>query len=169
MWDITPPPVKEFELRIIVWETEDITIADIEETSDIYVTANVNELEKAKSTDVHYRSQNGAGSFNWRILLDIKYPSDYHFLHIKVFDNDFFKHDDYLGGKDFNIKPLIEDVYDLDIPIHLDKRYYELMKNSKKNLTETEKTSLEDFDFSDSNDDNKFWLQMYNVNSSSNK
>jgi hypothetical protein len=43
---------------VIVWETKDIPFMDIEETTDIYVTCFVDDKQK-KSTDVHYRCQNG--------------------------------------------------------------------------------------------------------------
>lgn len=46
------------ELRLIIWETKDIPFADIEETSDIYVTVFTDEKIK-KSTDVHFRCQTG--------------------------------------------------------------------------------------------------------------
>ncbi len=160
MWDISPPPVKEMELRVIVWETEGIKLGDVEETSDIYVTVNVNEKEKAKSTDVHFRCQNGAGSFNWRVLLPVQYPSIYHNLHIKVFDNDFFKSDDLLGSNHFNIGRLLKEVYELDIPIHFNKSYYEEIVTYYK---EEEKKYIGDIEFTDPKEDKKFWLQMYDV------
>ena len=46
------------ELRVIIWETKDVPFADIEETSDIYVTVYTDEKQK-KSTDVHFRCQTG--------------------------------------------------------------------------------------------------------------
>ena len=46
------------ELRLIVWETKDIPFMDAEETTDIYVTAFIEDKNK-KSTDVHFRCQTG--------------------------------------------------------------------------------------------------------------
>jgi Ca2+-dependent lipid-binding protein len=113
--DITPSPELEFELRLIVWETEDIAMLDVEGTSDIYVTALCN--GQSQATDVHFRSQNGVGSFNWRIILPIKYPSSDTNLTIQVFDNDIFARDDFISSNILNIKSLIEDAYELDVPI----------------------------------------------------
>lgn len=46
------------ELRLIVWETKEVPFADVEETSDIYITVFLDRDIK-KSTDVHYRCQDG--------------------------------------------------------------------------------------------------------------
>lgn len=43
---------------------------DIEDTVDIYVKARVG--EEVHQTDIHYRSQDGTGSFNWRMKFRFK-------------------------------------------------------------------------------------------------
>lgn len=53
-WDISPRPPAEFQARLIVWKTEDVSNLDIEGTSDIYIRAWVNTAEP-KETDTHYR------------------------------------------------------------------------------------------------------------------
>ena len=45
LWDIKPRPPSEFEARLIVWKTEDVEIADVEGTTDIYIRAWVNDCE----------------------------------------------------------------------------------------------------------------------------
>ena len=52
-WKISPEPLTEFQVRFIVWETEDMEMMDIEGTSDIYVIAYFDQ-EEIQKTDVHY-------------------------------------------------------------------------------------------------------------------
>ena len=53
-FDITPRPVKDFEVRLVVWDTKDIVCADWEGTSDVFFRAFFDSRE-AKETDTHYR------------------------------------------------------------------------------------------------------------------
>lgn len=41
--------------------------------SFLFVNSWVEDIEKAQCTDVHYRSMNGEGNFNWRMLFPIKF------------------------------------------------------------------------------------------------
>lgn len=61
IWDITPRPPTEFELRVIVWEANGVPMADFEDTVDIYVSAGLPGLPGSpeKKTDTHFRSQTG--------------------------------------------------------------------------------------------------------------
>ena len=52
--DITPEPVQEFEIRLVVYETKGIEMQDIEGTSDVFVVAYLKDDEK-KMTDIHWR------------------------------------------------------------------------------------------------------------------
>lgn len=47
-WQICPEPISKIELRLIIWETEGMRMADVEDTSDIYVTAYVDQ-KKSKA------------------------------------------------------------------------------------------------------------------------
>jgi hypothetical protein len=114
-WDIKPSPEMEFEMRAIIWETEDIPLADVEGTSDLYI--NLIHGNESQSTDMHFRSQNGVGSFNWRILMPFKFPSVDTMITIQAMDNDFFSKDDFISSNVIDIKNIIEDCYELDIPI----------------------------------------------------
>lgn len=59
--DITPRKPKRFQLRVIIYNTEEVTLDDVnpltgEKTSDIYVKGFVcDKINEAQSTDVHYR------------------------------------------------------------------------------------------------------------------
>ncbi|XP_019494547.1 PREDICTED: myoferlin [Hipposideros armiger] len=123
-FNITPRKAKKFYLRVIIWNTKDVILDEKsitgEEMSDIYVKGWIpgNEENKQK-TDVHYRSLDGEGNFNWRFVFPFDYlPAEQlcivakkeHFwsidqtefrvpprLIIQIWDNDKFSLDDYLG------------------------------------------------------------------------
>ncbi|XP_040217713.1 myoferlin isoform X3 [Rana temporaria] len=123
-FNITPRKAKNYILRVIVWNTKDVLLDEKsitgEEMSDIYVKGWIpgNEENKQK-TDVHYRSLDGEGNFNWRFVFPFEYlPAEQlcviskkeHFwsldktefklppkLILQIWDNDKFSLDDYLG------------------------------------------------------------------------
>ncbi|KAM4704437.1 myoferlin isoform 1-T1 [Rhinophrynus dorsalis] len=123
-FNIVPRKAKRYVLRVIVWNTKDVILDEKsitgEEMSDIYVKGWIpgNEENKQK-TDVHYRSLDGEGNFNWRFVFPFEYlPAEQlciiskkeHFwsldktefklppkLILQVWDNDKFSLDDYLG------------------------------------------------------------------------
>ncbi|XP_036903268.1 myoferlin isoform X4 [Sturnira hondurensis] len=123
-FNIKPRKAKKFYLRVIIWNTKDVLLDEKsitgEEMSDIYVKGWIpgNEENKQK-TDVHYRSLDGEGNFNWRFVFPFDYlPAEQlcivakkeHFwsidqtefrvpprLIVQIWDNDKFSLDDYLG------------------------------------------------------------------------
>ncbi|XP_051837627.1 myoferlin isoform X2 [Antechinus flavipes] len=123
-FNVTPRKAKKYVLRVIIWNTKDVILDEKsitgEEMSDIYVKGWIpgNEENKQK-TDVHYRSLDGEGNFNWRFVFPFEYlPAEQlcivskkeHFwsidqtefrvpprLIIQIWDNDKFSLDDYLG------------------------------------------------------------------------
>ncbi|XP_053306934.1 myoferlin isoform X2 [Spea bombifrons] len=123
-FNVTPRKAKQYVLRVIVWNTKDVLLDEKsitgEEMSDIYVKGWIpgNEENKQK-TDVHYRSLDGEGNFNWRFIFPFEYlPAEQlciiskkeHFwsldktefklppkLVLQIWDNDKFSLDDYLG------------------------------------------------------------------------
>uniref|UniRef100_A0A8C6YC48 Myoferlin n=1 Tax=Naja naja TaxID=35670 RepID=A0A8C6YC48_NAJNA len=123
-FNITPRKAKKYELRVIIWNTKDVILDEKsitgEEMSDIYVKGWMPGHEEYKQkTDVHYRSLDGEGNFNWRFIFPFDYfPAEQlctvskkeHFwsldntefrippkLLIQIWDNDKFSLDDYLG------------------------------------------------------------------------
>ncbi|KAI4874062.1 hypothetical protein NFI96_018466, partial [Prochilodus magdalenae] len=77
--DISPRKPKGYELRIIIWNTEDVILEDTnfitgQQSSDIYVKGWLKGLEDdAQETDVHYNSLTGEGNFNWRFVFPFYY------------------------------------------------------------------------------------------------
>jgi len=112
-----------YELRIIIWNTSDVILEETsitgEKMSDIYVKGWMAGADEPQKTDVHYRSLDGEGNFNWRFIFPFMYlPAEKimvvrkkeHFwsldeteervpprLIIQVWDNDQFSPDDFLG------------------------------------------------------------------------
>ncbi|XP_006881765.1 PREDICTED: fer-1-like protein 4-like [Elephantulus edwardii] len=77
--DIKPRQPISYELRVIIWNTEDVVLDDLnpltgEMTSDIYVKSWVKGLDSDKQeTDVHFNSLTGEGNFNWRFVFRFDY------------------------------------------------------------------------------------------------
>ena len=149
-WDISPPPLTELELRMVVWETENIPRGDVEGVSDEYVTCYIDQNIK-QSTDMHFRCQ-GQGSYNWRIVLPVTAPRENTILNIHAMDNDFFSFNDYLSGNSLQLRTLIRDVYELDVPIKFDRDYYDAFPQASRESG--------DIEFKD-DDKDKFWLKLY--------
>uniref|UniRef100_A0A8C4E179 Fer-1 like family member 6 n=1 Tax=Dicentrarchus labrax TaxID=13489 RepID=A0A8C4E179_DICLA len=77
--DISPRKPKGYELRIIIWNTEDVILEDSnfltgQQSSDIYIKGWLKGLEDDRQeTDVHYNSLTGEGNFNWRFVFPFSY------------------------------------------------------------------------------------------------
>ncbi|CAK9828332.1 Fer-1-like protein 6 [Anthophora retusa] len=122
--DISPPVPEEYEIRVIVWNTQDIPLVDSqfltgEKCSDIYVKGWIL-YDDYQKTDIHYNSLNGEGNFNWRFVFRVTYSKGERVmivrrkisvfarsetedklpckLHLQVWDSDHFSPDDFLGA-----------------------------------------------------------------------
>ncbi|KAK1166436.1 myoferlin isoform X3 [Acipenser oxyrinchus oxyrinchus] len=132
-FDITPRKPKKFFLRVIIWNTTEVILDETsitgEDMSDIYVKGWMPGMEENKQkTDVHFRSLDGDGNFNWRFVYPFEYlPAEQlclvsrkeHFwsldksefrtpakLIIQIWDNDKFSLDDYLGTLELDLNKL---------------------------------------------------------------
>lgn len=152
-WNIEPEPENELQCRLIIWETEKIECMDVEGTSDIYVTAYLDHKEK-QTTDIHYRCQTGAASFNWRMLIPIKMPRDNYKLIFHVFDNDILARDDFICGGELDIYKFVKDCNILDIPIEFTRDYHQALSPDQR---------FKNVEFLSPDEDpegTKFWVQM---------
>ena len=156
IWNIKPEPVTEFEVRFIVWETEDMEMMDIEGTSDIYVIGYIDQKERQR-TDIHFRCQTGNASFNWRMLLPLKLPLQKPEITMQVYDKDIFASDDFISGAKLNLKDLVMIPKHLDMPIKFNREYYQDLSEDKKKLY----GDIEFLKKSEDEDGIKFWVQCY--------
>uniref|UniRef100_A0A673CT31 Myoferlin-like n=1 Tax=Sphaeramia orbicularis TaxID=375764 RepID=A0A673CT31_9TELE len=123
-FDVTPRKAKKYFLRAIIWNTTDVTLDETSITGE-----NMSMEENKQKTDVHYRSLDGDGNFNWRFIFGFDYlPAEQlcvvsrkeHFwnldktefrippkLIIQIWDNDKFSLDDYLGSVELDLLNLI--------------------------------------------------------------
>ncbi|KAM8972365.1 fer-1-like protein 5 [Pelodytes ibericus] len=128
--NITTRVPKRYVLRCIVWGVNGVDLQDSsifgEKMSDIYIKGWMEGMETEKQrTDIHYRSLDGTGAFNWRFVFHFQYLDkeqmcviqkkdhlwslDKRFtqlppkLIIQVWDNDKFSADDFLGVLELNL------------------------------------------------------------------
>ncbi|XP_031705495.1 fer-1-like protein 4 [Anarrhichthys ocellatus] len=77
--DIKPRLAEQYELRVIIWNTDDVFLDDVnpftgDPSSDIYMKGWIKGLEGEKQeTDVHFNSLTGEGNFNWRFVFRFDY------------------------------------------------------------------------------------------------
>ncbi|XP_063786011.1 fer-1-like protein 5 [Pseudophryne corroboree] len=129
-FNISPRIPKKYVLRCIVWQTQEVDLQDTnifgERMSDIYVKGWIDGMECDKQcTDVHYRSLDGTGVFNWRFIFNFEYidtekmcvvqKKDHLWsldknamylppkLIIQIWDNDKLSADDFLGVLELNL------------------------------------------------------------------
>ncbi|XP_043285592.1 otoferlin-like [Venturia canescens] len=122
--DITPQVPEDYEIRVIIWNVEDVPLVDNqfltgEKCSDIYIKGWIL-YEDHQKTDVHYNSLNGEGNFNWRFIFRVTYARGENLmivrkklsvlakdhteqkmpckLNLQVWDSDHFSPDDFLGS-----------------------------------------------------------------------
>lgn len=97
---------------MVIWNVFDLQSQDIEGSNDLYVVASLN--KNLQKTDIHYRSLNGEGSFNWRILwrekLPLNIPKEDQSIIIQVWDKDIGKADDFIGEYKLDIFEMLRKI-----------------------------------------------------------
>ncbi|KAM7401688.1 hypothetical protein PAMP_016984 [Pampus punctatissimus] len=127
-----PPPVDikprlpiQYELRVIIWNTDDVFLDDVNPftgtpSSDIYVKGWIKGLEGDKQeTDVHFNSLTGEGNFNWRFKEVVYKKKESIFsleesefrqpavLTLQVWDYDRIGANDFLGSIEFRLNDMV--------------------------------------------------------------
>eukprot|EP00004_Rigifila_ramosa_P005707 TRINITY_DN16378_c0_g1_i1.p1 TRINITY_DN16378_c0_g1~~TRINITY_DN16378_c0_g1_i1.p1 ORF type:complete len:1467 (-),score=375.36 TRINITY_DN16378_c0_g1_i1:84-3968(-) len=112
--DVSPPPKKDFEMRIIIWQARYLTCMDtITSQNDPYVVADLDGV-KRQETDVHLRAKEGKGSWNHRLLYDIKLPMKTPRLRLQAWDFDLVARNDMIGESVISLEKLFKVAYKKD-------------------------------------------------------
>lgn len=120
-FDVTPEPVEEYELRLSIYNTKEIP----GDMNDIFIKAWMNEKDK-KETDTHWRCSTGEGSFNYRLLYNIKAPQDApeaYNMTFQVYDRELIGANVLLVEYQLDLKLLVEDCMKTQKNQHLNKTY----------------------------------------------
>uniref|UniRef100_H2Z7I1 C2 domain-containing protein n=1 Tax=Ciona savignyi TaxID=51511 RepID=H2Z7I1_CIOSA len=91
-YNIEPRKPSKYFLRMIVWNCSEIPMMDVsvlgDKMSDIYFKGWISGLEhKQQKTDVHYRSLDGTGNFNWRFVFPFDYLPQERMVHVAKKDH----------------------------------------------------------------------------------
>jgi hypothetical protein len=127
-FDITRPKKEKFELRVIVWDAQEMLAADtLGDMNDLYFAGhftyrdsqNVRQ-EVVQHTDIHWRAKRGKGSFNYRLVFkEIELPidddgtgsDDLPTFTLKAWDQDVIGASDQIGSTSRNLSELFNRGY----------------------------------------------------------
>lgn len=130
-WDIAPEPVMDYQIRLCVMDTKDVPCEDIEGTSDVFIKCYIDDKDK-RTTDTHFRCQNGQASFNYRMLFDVQSPrKEPLLLVLQAWDLDIFKKNDYICEWTLDLEELFKNVRLTQERVHLTKAYYNAFLKKK--------------------------------------
>ena len=119
---LAPPAPLRGQVRCIVWNTKDVVFKD-KESSDIFVRAEAEWSGKQKETDVHWRSLNGKGQFNWRMVFDVEIPCKTPRLKMQIWDKDMVGANDAIAEASLNLKGLLLKTYRAKTTTELDHQW----------------------------------------------
>ncbi|KAJ0392886.1 hypothetical protein P43SY_002490 [Pythium insidiosum] len=115
--DISLPPPRQFEVRVIVYRARNVIPGDFTELSDLFVKCWLQSRhDKAQTTDTHWRARDGKASFNWRMKFDISLPvddeneADKGYLHFQLWDKDVL-YDDCLADSVIDLGVFLRQAY----------------------------------------------------------
>ena len=109
-YDIRLPTQRQFEIRLIIWETRNIPSDDPNDPNiDMYCKARLTGSDDWQTTDTHLRAKKGIGSFNYRMKFPVMLPpkpSDvdgWGCLFLQIYDFDLLSANDLLFTREVNI------------------------------------------------------------------
>jgi len=111
--NISPPPLENWELRLIIWECKEVSIKDlITNQNDLYVTGRIDIPGlRSQRTDTHLRSKKGKGSWNWRFKFPLQIPLKQPRISLQIWDMDFFSANDSICEAYLSMKNLFKKAY----------------------------------------------------------
>ncbi|VBB28074.1 unnamed protein product, partial [Acanthocheilonema viteae] len=142
--NISPRRPHAFQLRVAAWSVRNVILTKRtmgKPAADIYLKVFLNGSSKKEKTDVHYRSLDGYGSFNWRFVLDFDFDIwekkiaiyiKKHLLSkkslllvdpilfVQIWDNNKFRKDGYIGQLALDLLSFDEAQMDADEMYNVD-------------------------------------------------
>lgn len=136
IYDISEKPAEEFEVRVCVFDGQDVKMMDDGGTSDVYFRCFFDSSKDSIETDTHFRCQNGKPSFNYRLLYKVKHPSKVYTLTIQCYNRDFFSPNEIIGSYELDLRKAFDDVALVKRLLPLNRDYYNkyLLKEDKSNV-----------------------------------
>ena len=95
---ITPPEPQEWELRVIVWNVDNMPKdVDLGGMADAQVVCSLGDARL--ETDTHFRAKKGKASFNWRMKFPVTLKANmkYQRLQVQLWDKDLLTSNDMIG------------------------------------------------------------------------
>jgi len=154
IWEITPKPPIDMEIRICVLNCKNIWM-DAEGTCDTYFRGFFDTNEEIQETDTHFRCTDGKPDFEYRLVYKVKFPKKLTKFTLQGYDRDFFKSNEMFGEGTFELGDIMEDVALIKNPLSMNKKYYTDVLKKKYPQMKLE---------FDSEDPNKFWIQLWAKN-----
>jgi len=113
-WDISPPELQRWELRVIIWRTAEVLPHDmLTSMNDLYASVRYASAEEQR-TDTHWRCNDGAASFNWRCVWRVSLGHRRKInerLRLQLWDRDLLKYNDSIGEVVVPLGPLFGRAY----------------------------------------------------------
>jgi hypothetical protein len=100
----------EYEVRLVILETSDISIPEGKTLISIMVEASMDASAtgtgkaEAFETDVHNGSKDGWGIFNWRMKFNFKTPCQFPRMKVAVYDFSAFGTNECIGEATISLK-----------------------------------------------------------------
>ncbi|KAJ5071996.1 c2 calcium-dependent membrane targeting [Anaeramoeba ignava] len=122
---LEPPKQENFEIRAVAWNTKDVVFKD-KNMSDIFVTCQLNEGKRQRS-DIHWRSTDGKGSFNWRFVFPVVLPNRVPRIKFQLWDEDILNPNDSIGESLINLKAFFRKAYKLKSKQSIKRQWIDLL------------------------------------------
>jgi len=161
LWDISKKPTEDFQVRVVVWDTEELKMMDAEGTTDGFVRCFF-ESDASKDTDTHFRNSDGKCSWNYRMLFPFTHPCKNYKMKVQAYDLDLFKSNDLIGEAVVDLEELFKDSELAKRPMSLTQSYYDefLLPQKKKDKKYTKEMDKMYGLVFDAEDSRKFWVNM---------